>query len=331
MNFPFNVYLASLAGSFIVSLLALPVWRVICLRLGLVDDPGHRKIHESPVPLAGGFAVLTGIAVPLLLGVALVRWNSPYLLPSHAALDYGFYRRATELAAFFLGALVIVIVGALDDKYELRPLFKFSGQFAAAMLVACGGARITLFVPSLVFSYVVTVLWILTVINAFNFMDNMNGLCAGLGAVSSWFLALITMMDGQYLVAFLALLTAGALLGFLPYNFPKATAFLGDTGSHLVGYLLAVMAILPHFYTAQHPRVWAVFTPLLILAVPLGDLAWVVLLRTRLGKPFYVGDTNHLSHRLVRRGLDKPFAVLCIWLLAVLCGGLSFLLLLGGR
>jgi len=331
VNFPFNVYLASLAGSFIVSLLALPVWRVICLRLGLVDDPGHRKIHESPVPLAGGFAVLTGIAVPLLLGVALVRWNSPYLLPSHAALDYGFYRRATELAAFFLGALVIVIVGALDDKYELRPLFKFSGQFAAAMLVACGGARITLFVPSLVFSYVVTVLWILTVINAFNFMDNMNGLCAGLGAVSSWFLALITMMDGQYLVAFLALLTAGALLGFLPYNFPKATAFLGDTGSHLVGYLLAVMAILPHFYTAQHPRVWAVFTPLLILAVPLGDLAWVVLLRTRLGKPFYVGDTNHLSHRLVRRGLDKPFAVLCIWLLAVLCGGLSFLLLLGGR
>ena len=269
--------------------------------------------------------------LPLLLGVALVRWNSPYLLPSHAALDYGFYRRATELAAFFLGALVIVIVGALDDKYELRPLFKFSGQFAAAMLVACGGARITLFVPSLVFSYVVTVLWILTVINAFNFMDNMNGLCAGLGAVSSWFLALITMMDGQYLVAFLALLTAGALLGFLPYNFPKATAFLGDTGSHLVGYLLAVMAILPHFYTAQHPRVWAVFTPLLILAVPLGDLAWVVLLRTRLGKPFYVGDTNHLSHRLVRRGLNKPFAVLYIWLLAVLCGGLSFLLLLGGR
>ena len=331
MNFPVNVYVASLLGSFIVSLLALPVWRAICTRLGLVDDPGHRKIHESPIPLAGGFAVLTGIAVPLLLGVAIVRWNSPHLLPGHAALEYGFYRRATELAAYLLGALVIVIIGALDDKYELRPLFKFTGQFAAALLVACGGARITLFVHSAIFSYAITILWILTVINAFNFMDNMNGLCAGLGAVSSWFFALITMMDGQYLVALLALLTAGALLGFLPYNFPKATAFLGDTGSHLVGYLLAVMAILPHFYTAQHPRVWAVFIPLLILAVPLGDLAWVVLLRWRLGKPFYIGDTNHLSHRLVRGGMTKSFAVLCIWLLAVLCGGASFLLLLGGR
>ncbi len=331
MNFPFNAYLLSLPGSLIVSLITLPVWRAVCRRFGLVDDPGHRKIHETAVPLAGGFAVLTGIAVPILLGVAIVRWNFPHLWPGHAALDYGFYRRATELAAFLIGAVAIVILGAIDDKYELRPIFKFSGQFAVALLVAAGGARITLFVHSLVFSYAVTILWILTVINAFNFMDNMNGLCAGLGAVSSCFFALITIMDGQYLVALLALLTCGALLGFLPYNFPKATAFLGDTGSHLVGYLLAVMAILPHFYTAQHRQVWAVFIPLLILAVPLGDLVWVVLLRWRLGKPFYIGDTNHLSHRMVRNGMSKSLAVLCIWLLAVLCGGLSFLLLLAWR
>jgi UDP-GlcNAc:undecaprenyl-phosphate GlcNAc-1-phosphate transferase len=331
VNFPFNAYLPSLLGSFVVSLLTVPAWRAVCRRFGLVDDPGNRKIHEAPVPLAGGFAVLTGIAVPILLGVAFVRWTQPHLWAGHAALDYGFYRRATELGAFLAGAAVIVILGALDDKYELRPLFKFSGQLVAALLVAAGGARITLFIPSVVFSYAITMLWILTVINAFNFMDNMNGLCAGLGAISAWFFALITMMDGQYLVALLALLTCGALLGFLPYNFPKATAFLGDTGSHLVGYLLAVMAILPHFYTAQHPRRWAVFVPLLVLAVPLGDLVWVVLLRLRLGKPFYVGDTNHLSHRLVRNGVSKSLAVLCIWLLAVLCGGLSLVLLLPGR
>ena len=118
------------------------------------------------------------------------------------------------------------------------------------------------------------------------------------------------------------------MIGFLPYNFPKASAFLGDTGSHLVGYLLAVMAILPHFSTPQNPRKWAVLIPLLILGVPLGDLAWVVMLRWRLGQPFYLGDNNHLSHRLVKKGWSKGGAVLLIWLLAASLGGVSLLLIL---
>src|ERR1700677_3673883 len=105
-------------GSFLTSLLALRWWCKFCVRAGLVDDPGHRKIHDRPVPLAGGFAVLTGIVVPLLLGAAVVRWNFPHLRLGHAALDYGFYRRATELTAFLIGAFAIVILGALDDKYE---------------------------------------------------------------------------------------------------------------------------------------------------------------------------------------------------------------------
>jgi UDP-GlcNAc:undecaprenyl-phosphate GlcNAc-1-phosphate transferase len=130
------------------------------------------------------------------------------------------------------------------------------------------------------------------------------------------------------LVALLALLVCGSLLGFLPHNFPGATAFLGDAGSHLVGYLLAIMAILPHFYNRLNPRAWAVLTPLLVLAVPLADLVWVVLLRWRLGRPFYVGDNNHLSHRLVRRGCSRPTAVLLIWLAATILGGLAVLLAL---
>ena len=177
--------------------------------------------------------------------------------------------------------------------------------------------------PSALFSFVVTVLWLLTVINAFNFMDNMNGLCAGLGAIGAWHFGVLAAADGQYLVALIALLTCGALLGFLPHNFPHARAFLGDAGSHLTGYLLAVLAILPHFYTPQHPRPLAVLTPLGVLAVPLLDLIWVVLLRWRLGQPFYVGDTNHLSHRLVRAGLSRTTAVLLIWLAAALIGALA--------
>jgi UDP-GlcNAc:undecaprenyl-phosphate GlcNAc-1-phosphate transferase len=142
--------------------------------------------------------------------------------------------------------------------------------------------------------------------------------------IGAWYFATMAWINGQYLVALIALLTVGALAGFLPYNFPRAGAFLGDAGSHLVGYLLAVLAILPHFYTARHPRPLAVLIPLLVLAVPLLDLVWVVVLRWRMGQPFYVGDTNHLSHRLVQRGLTRAQAVMIIWLLAALIGGLVY-------
>jgi UDP-GlcNAc:undecaprenyl-phosphate GlcNAc-1-phosphate transferase len=202
---------------------------------------------------------------------------------------------------------------------------KFTGQLLIAVLIAAAGVRITLFVPNVSFHYAVTILWLLTVINAFNFMDNMNGLCAGLGVIGAGLFAIIAAMQGQYLVGLIAFLTCGSLLGFLPHNFPKARAFLGDSGSHLVGYLLAVLAILPHFYHEDQPRRVAVLTPLLVLAVPLADLAWVVILRTRLGKPFYLGDTNHLSHRLVRSGLKRSAAVILIWLLAAAIGALALL------
>jgi UDP-GlcNAc:undecaprenyl-phosphate GlcNAc-1-phosphate transferase len=214
----------------------------------------------------------------------------------------------------------MLLIGFWDDKYELRPAVKFSGQLAVALAVAMAGVRITLFVPNAAFHYAATVLWILTVVNAFNFMDNMNGLCAGLGIIGAWYFGVISAMNGQFLVATTAFLITGALAGFLPFNFPKAAAFLGDAGSHLVGYLLAVLAILPHFYTVKHPQRLAVLTPLLVLGVPLGDLIWVVLLRWRLGRPFYIGDNNHLSHRLTRRGWSRTQAVLWIWLLAALLG-----------
>ncbi len=276
------------------------------------------------MPLAGGLAVMTGLLLPVLAaGIAVEAGWLP--AGASAALDYGWHRRAGELWAILLGAIGMVVLGGLDDKYELGAAAKFSGQTAIAALVAAAGARITLFVPSPVFSYAITILWILTLINAMNFMDNMNGLTTGLGAIGAWWFALSAAVHGQYLVAAMALLGCGALAGFLPHNYPKASAFLGDSGSHLVGYLLAVLAILPHFYSAKSPRALAVLSPLLVLAVPLGDLVWVVIIRWRQGKPFYVGDNNHLSHRLVRRGHSKTQAVLIIWLLAVCSGALSFL------
>ena len=344
MTFPWNVYLLAVLSAGAVSAASLPLWRRWCLRTGLMDDPGHRKIHDQAVPLAGGLAVATGLVLPTVLAAGLLWWQgsvdgfrlisqdappavSSTALNSNAAflLRYGLNRRALELAGILAGALGMLAVGWLDDQRELRPKAKFIGQFLVAFLVAASGVRITLFVPNVVFHYAITILWILTVVNAFNFMDNMNGLCAGLGAIGAWYFATLSAAQGQYLVGLIAFLTFGALLGFLPYNFPRARAFLGDAGSHLVGYLLAVLAVLPHFYTARHPRPWAVLIPLLVLAVPLVDLVWVVLLRWRKGQPFYVGDTNHLSHRLVRLGLTRGRAVVVIWLIAAAAGGLSYL------
>jgi UDP-GlcNAc:undecaprenyl-phosphate GlcNAc-1-phosphate transferase len=309
-------------------------WKGWCFRRGLVDEPGPRKIHYEPIPLAGGLALITGLLVPIALGSFVLFYyvgNSSLLLDNQSGtsavglLQYGLSRRAVELAAILAGGIGILIVGFWDDLHELRPRTKFFGQLCVAILVAASGVRITLFVHYVWFHYLITVVWIITLINAFNFMDNMNGLCAGLAAIASFYFGLIAAAEGQYLVGLIAFLTFGALLGFLPANFPRARMFLGDAGSHLLGYMMAVLAILPHFYTQRHPRPWAVIIPLLVLALPLGDLVWVVFLRTRMGKPFYEGDTNHLSHRLVRAGLSPVRAVFLIWLSSVVTGAVALL------
>jgi UDP-GlcNAc:undecaprenyl-phosphate GlcNAc-1-phosphate transferase len=330
VTFPFDFFSAASAGAFLTTLLVLPLWRNWCLRTNLVDDPRDRKNYDAPkihaalIPLAGGLAVLTGILLPLAAGAILLKLGI-VKISSANLIVHGINRRAVELAVIAFGAIAISVLGWFDDKYELKPLPKFTGQFLIALLVAVACKRITLFVPSVAFSYVITILWLLTIINAFNFMDNMNGLCAGIGAIGAFLFALIAAADGEYLVALTGFLICGALIGFLPWNFPNARAFLGDAGSHLVGYLLAVMAILPHFYTKQNPHPLAVLSPLLVLAVPLADLAQVVILRTLNRKPFWIGDTNHLSHRLVRAGFSQTRAVLILWLVAAMIGVLATL------
>ncbi|HEU6446883.1 MAG TPA: MraY family glycosyltransferase [Verrucomicrobiae bacterium] len=322
MIFPFNFFLAAFAGAFFTTLLALPLWRKWCLRTGLVDAPGARKIHDRPIPLAGGFAVLTGLLLPLAVAAICLKFDVINISSAHL-IAHGFGRRGGELLAIAVGAIAITVLGWFDDKHELKPLPKFAGQFLISLLVVVAGVRVTLFVHNEFFSYAISILWLLTLINAFNFMDNMNGLCAGTGTIGAYLFALIAAANGEYLVATLEFLTGGALFGFLPWNFPNAKAFLGDAGSHLVGYLLAVMAILPHFYSKQNPHPFAVIAPLLVLAIPLADLTQVVILRTLNKKPFWIGDTNHLSHRLVRADMSKTQAVLLIWLLACIVGVLA--------
>ena len=206
MTFPFNFYLAAFAGAFLTTLLALPLWRKWCLRTNLLDDSRDRKnydapkIHSGAIPLAGGFAVLTGILLPLMIGASFVKFGIVKISFTNL-IAHGLERRGLELATIVFGAIAVTFLGWFDDKYELKPLPKFAGQFLIALLVAFACKRITLFVPSVAFSYIITILWLLTIINAFNFMDNMNGLCAGLGAIGALIFALIAAASGEYLVA----------------------------------------------------------------------------------------------------------------------------------
>lgn len=269
-------------------------------------------------------AVVTGLAVPIL-AVTAWAWLGPLPESFDRVVTYGLAKRGWQLAAILGGAVAMLALGIIDDRCNLSAKWKLAGQVLIALAVAASGIRVTIFVESPLFSYAVTVLWILTVTNAVNFQDNMNGLCAGLGLIGGWFFAWHAGLEGQYLVASLAFLFTGALVGFLPFNFPRGGVFLGDGGSHVVGFLLAVLAILPDFYSAASPQKWLVLAPLLVLAVPLADLVSVILIRRRLGQAVWVGDNNHFSHRLVRRGHTKPRAVLILLLIAAAIGAATFL------
>jgi UDP-GlcNAc:undecaprenyl-phosphate GlcNAc-1-phosphate transferase len=186
--------------------------------------------------------------------------------------------------------------------------------------VALAGMRVTLFIHNRFVSFALTVLWILTITNAMNFLDNMDGLCAGVGLICALLFGFIAAIQRQYFVCLIALTLAGALTGFLPHNFKPATIFLGDAGSHFIGFMLSVLPILGTFYRPGTPTYLPVLIPLLVLAVPLFDLVMVMWIRRRRRQPLYRGDVNHISHRLVRLGLPQSWAVTLIYLITLTLG-----------
>jgi UDP-GlcNAc:undecaprenyl-phosphate GlcNAc-1-phosphate transferase len=319
--------LAALGTTF----LTLPVWTAWCLRAGLVDEPGGRKRHAQPAALAGGLAVLTGLLAPLL-PVALILALAPGGIAGDprtlAPLRDALRSQAADLSTCLAGALGLFLVGLIDDWRELKPAPKLAGQCLAAC-VAAAGPRIPLLASAPAVNWLVTVFWILAVVNAFNLVDNMNGLCAGLGAIGALYCAVIAAETARYPALLIAALACGSLLGFLPRNYPRATAFLGDSGSHLAGCLLAILPILS-ILPAQGPAAppappAALLRALAIVGVPLADVAWIILFRWRAGQPLSVGDTNHLSHRLTRAGLSPARAVFVLWIAGALLGASALL------
>lgn len=309
------------AASFVLALLFTRIMMDLAPRLGLVDHPGHRKIHAEPKPLGGGVAIVAAVAVPLLAGLAII-WAMP-LNPSMsgeltAALAGG-VRQQTPLALSLLGAVLLLhVMGIFDDRRALGPTVKLIVQTvaAAAIVLPFDDVRVlTALGPAV--SIPVTILWIVAITNAFNFLDNMDGLSAGVAAVCATAFLITAILIEQWFVAATLALLLGSLIGFLFWNFPPARIFMGDSGSLVIGFVLGVLTVRTTYLRPGEELAagwYSVFAPLIVLAVPLYDLVVVSIIRLSRGRSPFVGDTNHFSHRLVARGMSRRTAVLCIYL-----------------
>jgi UDP-GlcNAc:undecaprenyl-phosphate GlcNAc-1-phosphate transferase len=325
----------------------LPAWGIaamLCFAIrhwaaawGLVDKPGARKIHQQPVPLGGGIAIWAAVVVPLIAIVALA-WIGPnfisVVLPTDSRLSElwlkhldGVKQQTSDLL-FLLGCGTgLMFLGLADDKRGLPWQARLGVQTAIAAAVVLGrGWQLTFFVDVPWLTSLISIVWIVGLVNSFNMLDNMNGLSAGVGTIAAGMLAavLLTVPDPttqapQLFIAGTLLLLAGGLIGFLWHNFPQAKLFMGDAGSYFLGFMLAVLAMLATFSGGNLPK-HAVLAPLCILAVPLYDTITVLAIRIRAGKSPFEGDKNHLSHRLVDLGLSPTQAVLTIWLLTLATG-----------
>ncbi len=231
-----------------------------------------------------------------------------------------------------LGGTLIFAVGLIDDLHALRARAKLAAQIIAAVILVAFGVRLELFIHSPIITSVATVVWVLLIVNAFNFMDNMDGLCAGVALIATLIFFFVVFPLRQTLTAAILLAMGGSLLGFLVYNFSPAKIFMGDAGAMFVGFVLASLSVVSAFYMPDHMSEWGLFTPLFILAVPIFDTIGVIYLRWRAGIPIHIGYNRHFSRRLVHLGMSKRDAVIFIYLVSFAVGlGATLLRDLGRR
>ncbi len=325
--------LGCLLPAFWVSFLATGAMRWIAPRFGLIDRPSARKVHLIPTPLGGGVGIWAGVVIPFAIAQLLLLTMRPQIenwLPASLLIHLeGAAFRSTELWVILSGGTILAVAGLLDDFRPLPWLPRLLLQLGVAMAVVCYGVRATLFVADPWVGGVLTVAWCVVLVNSFNFLDNMDGLSAGIGLISSVMFALIMLSrpdEPRWLIAGFFLVLAGALVGFLCHNWSPARIFMGDAGSYFLGFTMACMSVLGTYYTEADGRQHAILAPFCVLAVPLYDICSVILIRLREGRSPFQADKRHFSHRLVAMGLTKVQAVLTVHL-ATLTTGLGGLLL----
>ena len=296
-------------GALALAAALVPLVIRLARRTGFLDLPGPRKIHATPMPYGGGFAVAAGFFAALATAVAL---DLPHL-------------GLKTLSVFALGSLVMLTLGAVDDRRRLSAKLKLLVQTITASGVAAGGERLEVFNAGPWLGGAITVLWIVAVTNAFNLLDHMDGLSSGVAAIALGAFLAVALQTGQPGMATAVAPLLGACAGFLLWNFPPAKIFLGDAGSLFIGFWLACLTVPFTFYTAPY-RFYTYGVPLAVLAVPLFDTGSVVLIRLWKRKPLFEGDTNHLAHRLSALGMSKRLTVLTVYALTLAAGTAAVLL-----
>ena len=342
--------LLCLLPSFFLSWLLCYVVRYSAQRFGLIDSPDEaalttepsHKTHKTPTPLGGGLAIFLAVAISVLTAVSAaycVDSITPLLPPSIAELltvhASGIIASAGKPIFLLTMCAILVGLGLWDDAKNLNWRFRLLVEFSVAIATVAAGWRITLFLgdsPIMVaLSWLISVFWIVGLINSFNMLDNMDGLSGGCAAICAAFLAGFVLTqpepggDVQWFVGGFFLILTGAGCGFLVHNRPPAKLFMGDCGSYTLGYLLATGAI-SAVYVGQDAPCQAVLAPLFVFAIPLYDMVTVICRRIRQGKSPFVGDANHLSHRIVRMGLSRPTAVMTIHVLTIVCAAIALIL-----
>lgn len=283
-------------SAFALAVGTTPLVRWLAVKVGIVDKPNSRKIHTRPIPLLGGVAIYLAFLVALII------------------LGDRFYVR--QVVGILLGASLCSLLGLLDDRRNLSALVKLVGQLVAAVVLIVSGVQVQS-TPWAPVNIMITILWVVGITNGMNLLDNMDGLSAGIAAVSSAFFLLLAALSGQYLVGALAAALLGACIGFLVYNSSPASIFMGDSGSLFIGFMLAAVGIKLRFPQNVTFVTWMI--PVLVLGLPIFDTTLVSISRLRRHlNPLTTPGKDHISHRLVRKGFTNREAVLMLYLVG--CG-----------
>ncbi len=295
-------FIPILIVGFAFSLGLTPLSRALALRLGVVAIPSQRNIHKDYKPLMGGMAMYLAFAAALLL------FSPP---------DY-----VAELLVLIGGAAFLALVGLIDDRYNLGIRVRLLAQVITALSMAALGVSIRLFGTPLL-DVPLTVVWVCAITNAVNFLDNMDGLAAGLTAIAAAGFTAVAFSQGLELVSMLAAALAGSAVGFLIYNFNPASSFMGDMGSLVLGFVLSALAIKLEFGTQPLSVTWMV--PVLVLALPIIDINLVMLPRLLEGRSLGQGGKDHSSHRLMALGLSQRQTLFVLYAFCALYAALAYI------
>jgi UDP-GlcNAc:undecaprenyl-phosphate GlcNAc-1-phosphate transferase len=325
-----TTYAIALVVSFGLALVSIPLCRWIALKLDIVDKPGGRKEHRKVTPLLGGLGMYLASLGTVVLMAAFLE-DEPVRESTHVTSLW-------DLHFLFLGATVIFLTGLLDDvikrKKELAYYYKLMGQVVAiglAMLIMSNGHLDNVLKGNghlRDYAYLFFfLLWLLTTINSFNYSDNINGLMSGL-AVIGILASIVYLPDINFLFIVLGFILVGGILGFIPFNFPRARIFIGDAGSMFIGFWVGVFTwpLVGGFRAPSQDFLFGLdhlIPPFLILGVPLFDACFVLIMRLKEGRPIYLGDNQHLSHRLVRTGFNVTETSLLLWGMALILSGIG--------